>query len=121
MDALVGALKARPTAGHGVHHPILSRAVGTALCGRPSVPLQGRPRGGAPTPEPNIGVYQRSSAVSNPSSAGHGLHSSFPQSRPSPRAWRLLAGAAPLAAFSAGRGMLRSFSSAPAIVPTGTP
>ncbi len=46
------------------------------------------------------------SSVVNPSSAWHGLHPSFSRSRPSPRAQRLLAGVAPLAAFSAGHGVL---------------
>ncbi len=46
-------------------------------------------------------------SVVNPSSAGHGLHRSFSQSHPSPRAQRLLAGVAPIAAFSAGHGVHR--------------
>jgi hypothetical protein len=60
-------------------------------------------------------------SVVNPSSAGHGLHPSFSRAPLSPRAHRLLAGVAPLAAFSAGHGVLRSFSSAGAIVPAGMP
>jgi hypothetical protein len=114
-------------AGHGVLRSFSDDRVGAAhprfrgdKRGRPSVPSHGRPRGGAPTHKPTIGVHLRSSAVSNPSSAGHGLHPSFSNATLSPRARRLLAGAAPLAGVSAGHGVHPSFSS-PAIVPAGTP
>jgi hypothetical protein len=73
-------------------------------------------------------------SVVNPSSAGHGLHPpsrsplrrakegpSFSNAPVSPRARRLLAGVAPLAAFSAGHGVLPSFSLPRAVVPTRTP
>jgi hypothetical protein len=60
-------------------------------------------------------------SVVNPSTAGHGLHPSFSIAPLSPRARRLLAGAAPLAAFSAGHGVLPSFSASAAVVPIGTP
>jgi hypothetical protein len=109
------------SAGHGVHRSILPTRVGAAPCGRPSVRSHGRPRGGTPPAQPTIGVYLRSSAVSNPSPAGHGLHRSFSVAPLSPRAQRLLAGVAPLAPFSAGHGVLRSFSASAAVVPAGTP
>jgi len=60
-------------------------------------------------------------SVVNPSTAGHGLHPSFSVAPLSQRARRLLAGAARLAPFSAGHGVLRSFSSPAAVVPAGTP
>jgi hypothetical protein len=60
-------------------------------------------------------------SVVNPSTAGHGLHPSFSVAPLSQRAQRLLASAAPLAASSAGLGVLRSFSSPSAVVPAGTP
>ena len=126
VRALAALMRGR-SAGHGVHRLILPSRVGAVLSsgvtrgGRPSVPPHGRPRRGAPTAEPTIGVNLRSSAVSNSSTAGHGLHPSFSRSHPSPRARRLLAGAAPLAAFSAGHGVLRSFSALATVVPAGTP
>ena len=125
VGALAALMRGR-SAGHGVHRSISQPRVGAAPSsgvtrgGRPSVRSHGRPRGGAPT-QPNIGVHLRSSAVSNPSTAGHGLHRSFSVAPLSQRARRLLAGAAPLAAFSAGHGVLRSFSSPAAVVPAGTP
>jgi hypothetical protein len=120
VHALLDLMRGR-SAGHGVLRSFSGSRVGAAPCGRPFAPPQGRPRGGAPTCEPAIGVHLRSSAVSNPSSAGQGLHPSFSNASISPRASRLLAGTAPLAAFSAGHGVLRSFSSPAPVVPAGTP
>ena len=135
VHALAALMRSR-SAGRGVHRSMLPSRVGAAPCGRPSLRSQGRSRGGAPT-QVNIGAHLRSpafakpaspgegrSAVSNPSSAGHGLHASFSGfsgAALSPRARRLLAGAAPLAAFSAGHAVHPPFSSPAAVVPSGTP
>ena len=109
-------LALRPTAGHGVHRSFFPmptsgmspakgdhcdhgahrkgiREIARAACNQPS------------------SVASVSSVV-NPSSAGHGVHRSISQTRPSARAAGLLTGAARLAPFSAGHGVLPSFSRA---------
>jgi hypothetical protein len=124
MDAIVGALKVRRTAGHGVHRSISTTSVAGPSSGA-KINHRGHRDHGAESHayvarhHPSS-VRSVSSAVTS-SSAGHGLHPSFSRTPLSPRARRLLAGAGPLAAFSAGHGVLPSFSLPAAIVPAGTP
>jgi len=132
VHALTALMRGR-AAGHGVLRSKSPSTVGARCAHPPSSPTTpssvssraSDPRARAARPYTN-----RSNGVS----AGHGLHPSFSQSRPSPRAQRLLAGVAPLVPFSAGHGVLppsrsplrrakegRSFSASPAVVPAGTP
>jgi len=108
MDALVAAVRARRTAGHGVLRSN-SAIVGAPPCGRPIVGTKGRPRGAAPT---SMRVHLRPSAAELSSTAGHGVLPSISVSRLSPYAARLLAGTTLRTPFSAGHGVLRSFSPA---------
>ncbi len=120
VRALVALLRGCP-AGHGV----LPSTSATSVSALSAVKVNHRGhRGHRAESHPAPAARQHPSSVRsvvNPSSAGHGLHPSFLQSRPSPRAHRLLAGVARLAVFSAGHGVLRSFSMPPAVVPAGTP
>jgi hypothetical protein len=75
----------------------------------------------ARTARPHLSSVSSVRSVVNPSSAGHGLHPSFSQSRPSPRAHRLLAGVAPFAPFSAGHGVHPPFLASATVVPAKTP
>jgi hypothetical protein len=112
------------SAGHGVHRSISAGAMPGILV--PKINHRGHRdhRDGA---NPARAARRQPSSVTsvhsvvNPSSAGHGLHPSFSSAPLSPRARRLLTSAAPLAAFSAGHGVLRSFSASAAVVPAGTP
>jgi hypothetical protein len=112
------------SAGHGVHRSISAGTMPGILV--PKINHRGHRdhRGGAKPAR--VARHHPSSVTSvrsvvKPSSAGHGLHPSFSSAPLSPRARRLLAGAAPLAAFSARHGVLRSFSAAAAVVPARTP
>jgi hypothetical protein len=113
MDALLDALKVRRTAGHGV----LPSEIRSQKSEAGSARARARPSTARRRGLPPSGFC----VLASRASAGHGLHPSFSHAPLSPRARRLLAGVAPLAPFSAGHGVLRSFSSAGAIVPAGTP
>jgi len=107
VRALAALMRGRP-AGHGLHRSISAGAMPGILI--PKLNHRGHrdesnPARAARNHPPSVTSVR---SVVNPSSAGHGLHPSFSQSRPSPRAQRLLAGVAPLAPFSAGHGVLRS-------------
>jgi len=129
MNALRAVLRARRTAGHGVHRSFSESRVGAATPGRSSVSSHGHLHGSAPTVEPTMGVHLRSPAVETPSSAGHGvlpsifaraLDTARPTSRPAPRpglVQRTLLGGTALGLglsirppVPAGHGVLPSFS-----------
>ena len=123
VRALATLMRGR-SAGHGVHRSISA----TSLSGPSGLKINHRGhRGHRVESSPVRAVRNHPSSVTsvrsvvNPSPAGHGLHPSFSSAPLSPRARRLLAGVAPLAAFSAGHGVLRSFSAAGTVVPAATP
>jgi len=119
VRALAALMHGR-SAGHGVHR---SNSAGTPGILVPRVNHRGHTVESNPARaarhHPSSVTSVRS--VVNPSSAGHGLHRAFSVAPLSPRAQHLLAGVAPLAALSAGHGVLRSVSAAAAVVPAGTP
>ena len=123
VRALAALMRGRP-AGHGVHRSI--SATPLLVPSVQKINHRGH-RGHRVGSTPARAARHHPSSVSsvrsvvNPSSAGHGLHPSFSSAPLSPRARRLLAGAAPLAAFSAGHGVLRSFLASAPVVPAGTP
>jgi len=106
VRALVGG---RFSAGHGVLRSISPIAASGMSAARVNHRGHRAPREGSP--ETARAARNQSSSVSSvvKPSAGHGLLRSLSQSRPSARAARLLAGAAPLAPLSAGHGLLRPF------------
>jgi hypothetical protein len=95
------------SAGHGVHRSKSPSSVG-ARCARPPSSPATPSSVSSRTNDPRARTARPYTNRSNDVSAGHGLHRSFSAAPVSPRAWRLLASAAPLAAFSAGHGVLRS-------------
>ncbi|MGE0165605.1 MAG: HGGxSTG domain-containing protein [Dongiaceae bacterium] len=112
VRALIALMRGR-SAGHGVH-PSQSPMARPVLV-LPKVHHREHRAHGEPNRMPARAARNQSSSVRSvssvvtPSPAGHGLHPSFSPSRQSPRARRLLAGAAPLAGLSAGHGVHPSF------------
>ena len=123
VHALAALMRGR-SAGHGVHRSLSAKPVLNPSGQKINHGGHRDHRGGA-NPERAARNHPSSAAsvrsVVNPSPAGHGLHRSFSTAPLSLRAQHLLAGVAPLAAFSAGHGVLRSFSASAAVVAAGTP
>jgi len=112
IRGLIAVMHPRCTAGHGVHpSKIASRVAGSSL---PRTRSGGaRPLSStAPTMvTPPMNDARASAArLYAPSTAGHGVLPPISRSRLSPRAVRLLSGAAALAPFPAGHELLPSFS-----------
>jgi hypothetical protein len=122
IRALVGLLRHRRTAGHGV----LPSFSTTGIPGAPVAKVHHRVhrdhRGGeravARAARNHSSSVSSANSVVKPSTAGHGVLPPSSLSRPSPRAVHLLSSTAPIAPFSAGHGVLPRFSApAPVVRP----